>query len=257
MVRVEFEAPSARVVPLQVSAQRVVGVAVGGNGAGNREVLARTEVLGVEVRTGHRAIGPTTGGRAVVEPDPDAVGFRIDGVLRKGVVYGCGKLVGRAELQHRLTVDTLAVDIGEIVTGVLRRLVDIVRTWAVFHSAGRRQRTPARGIAAQITFAPARVELGERRLAALVRTAQQDAEGVVGKGLADDTRYLGCDFGIFERVVDNTFDADRTLEAGPIERTRGFHIDDRADAAGGKCRTPRLVDFDARNAFRGKVGEIE
>src|SRR3546814_5651049 len=74
----------------------------------------------------------------MVEPDADIAVARFDRVARIGIVDRRGQRVGRAELQYRLPVDPLAVDVVEVIGCVLRHLIDVVGTGAVGDVVGAR-----------------------------------------------------------------------------------------------------------------------
>ena len=266
-VAVEFELEPAGTLPLQVAADRTVDRAVGRDRTGDGKVLvlARTEIFCVEIRSGDRAVGPAARGVVVVEPHADAVVARFDSVLREGVVDSGGQRVGGLHLQHRLAVVALAARGDEVVTGVLRHLIDVVRAGTVL-GLGKvaapvvgvhRQRAPVILIPL-VAFAPARGDLRLAVLAVLVRAADENADAIIGKGIADDARDFRCDRLVLEaRGVIDALHADRTVEARAIQRTRGLDVDHRADATGRQRGAARLVDFDARNAFGREVAEIE
>ena len=59
-------------------------------------------------------------------------GPRLERILRESVIDDCGQIIRRTHLQHDLRIVTLAIDVGEIVTRVLRHLIDISRPRTIF-----------------------------------------------------------------------------------------------------------------------------
>ena len=159
----------------------MIDVAVGRHSPGYRKVFSRIvssrirsrKDFRIEVWTGDRAVGPAAAGLAMVEPYTDTAGARINGVLRECIVEGCRELVGWLELQHGLAVDAFTIDVGEVVSCVLRDLIDIVAFGTVFDVietwvARHRERAPV-SFGGEIAFAPfTDRELRQARLAALI-----------------------------------------------------------------------------------------
>src|SRR6185369_13782329 len=134
---------------------------------------------------------------------------------------------------------------GEVVTGVLRNLVNVGRIGTIGDMGEPRvarhgQRTPI-VLRTEIALAPAGVELRHARLAALIGATEEDTDPAVGKGVADDARYFGCNLMSAERMIDDSLGRDAAAEPGPIERPRREDVDCRADAARRQIRSPRLV----------------
>ena len=128
VVRIKSQAQGAAPLPRDVPADRVIDRPVGGHRTSDRQILARiVELLGEEQRTGGRAICPTAGGVAAGEPDADAVLLRTDSILREDVIDGSGQRIGRPELQDGLAVYALAVDVDEVIGGILGHLINVSR----------------------------------------------------------------------------------------------------------------------------------
>ena len=144
----------------------MIDVAVGRHSPGDCQIFSviadgrfgRSEDFRIEVWSGDRAVGPATAGLIMVEPYTDTAGTRIDGILRECIVEGCRELVGWLELQHGLAVDAFTIDVGKVVSRVLRDLIDIVAFGTVFDVietwvAGHRERAPV-SFGGEIAFAP-------------------------------------------------------------------------------------------------------
>ena len=232
MMRVEFQAQSARPIPCQVSAQRLVGRLVFHQRTGIGQILAfiGTELFGIEFRTGHRTIGP--GARHIIEVEPDAyVGIaHLHGVARIGIVERRGQVVSWANLQHDLAIQPLALNIVEVVAGILLDLIDVIGAGTVFDigKAGVAclwQRSPII-FGAQIPVAPADIGLVHTGLALLPRSADRDAKKAIGECVGNDAGYFGRNrITVISRAVIDTLYRDAAFEPRPIERAGRLDID--------------------------------
>src|SRR3546814_8767155 len=107
----------------------MIDAAVGGERPAIGQVLAfaGAECLRIEYRSRNRPVGPRAARVIMVEPDAHVAVAYFDGVLRERIFQRRGQRVRGANLQDRLAVDPLAVDVVEIVGTVLRHFVNVGR----------------------------------------------------------------------------------------------------------------------------------
>src|SRR3546814_11251335 len=183
-------------------------------------------------------------------------------ILRPPISTRTGTLVPYTTLFR--SVGALALHAVDRVDQVLRDRIDVAGAGRIGRVGGRfriRQRALATGEGVPAT-AHRRFVVAE--VALLVAAAQGDAELAVGKGVAEDSRYLAGEVVALHRVrevagggVVDALDADAGEEAGVVERARGLDVDRRADAAGGRRRAAGLVDLDFGDRFGRQVGDVE
>ena len=102
------------------------------------------------------------------------------------------------------------------------------------------------------------VELEEPLSRFCIARRQADAERLVVVGIAEDAGQFRSEVvaDAIGRVVER-LDAEVEHHAVVVERTRGAHVDRRADTAGGDISTAGLVDLDRVDRFSGEIGEVE
>jgi len=100
-MRIELQPRPAQALPRNVAAERMIDRTIGRDRAGDCKILvfAGLEGFRIEERPRRRSVGPGARCIVVVEPDADAVGVRVDRVLRERIVDGGGEGVERSSLQ--------------------------------------------------------------------------------------------------------------------------------------------------------------
>src|SRR5690606_32978771 len=259
VVRVEVQREAVVDVPLRVEADRV-----------HRVLLHVTLLLEAEVLRAAGDVADVQGGthvRMVVEDHVRQVVLQPHGLLattagdlvgRVGVVQGEGQRVGGGELQHRLRIGALAVELLVRVTHVVRHRVQLTDLRRVLHDRAGQQLGIGAGPAGHVPGVLGRLD--RTTLALLVAGAQGHAPGLVGVGVAEDARHFRGDVAADGlRVVGHGLDAGAGdhFAAAVVERARGQDVDGGADAAAGLRRAAGLVHGHAVDRLGSQLGEVE